>query len=174
MNETEVSFFEQLYTRYKRLMLSQAMHYCSSNIDEAEDVVHDTIVRLMDKYEVLSALDEKPLVTYIVYTVRSVAINRQKHINVENNYMKAYNEEALWSAEDQMFISLLPEDFFSGWAKLPVQDRDLLTFRYFLDLSVGELAQIYDCSAVRIRVRLYRARERAKRLLLGKERDKND
>ena len=173
MNDKEQLFFEQLYKKHKRLMYSQALLYSNGIMEDAEDVVHDTMVKLIEKYDVLVRLNDKALASYVVYSVRNTAINRRTHLSVENKYNEIYNsEETTLSAEEQLLLNLLPEDHFSGWSQLPSRDRDLLVFRYFLDLSVEELAELYGCSASNIRVRLYRARKKAKKIIFHKE--KND
>ena len=172
MDEKEAAFFEQLYSKYKKLMFSQALLYSASCREDAEDIVHDTLVKLMSKYKILSGLNEKALASYIVYSIRNTAINRRKHLAIENKYYKTYNpDETYVSAESQLLSELPPEDLFPGWAKLSQKDRDLLAFRYFLELSVEELAALYGCSAISIRVRLYRARKKARELIFQRGRN---
>ena len=131
MEEKEKHFFEQIYEQYKKLMLSQAMMYTEFNREEAEDIVHDTFVKLIGKYGVLSELNEKARAAYIIYSVRNAAINRYKHLAVEEKYKGTYKPaDVSVSAENQWMAALPPEDLISGWAKLSPKDRDLLIFRY--------------------------------------------
>ena len=167
----EKRFFEELYQKYKKLMFSQAYHYISNKSD-AEDIVQEALEKLLKKYNVLNTLNDKALAAYVIFTVRSIAIN----------HMKRENKQRLWgdydditvpspSAEDTVLASLQPEDIFHVWKQLSQGEQTLLVQKYYLDFTMEELAKLYSCSVASIRVRLYRAREKMKKLVAenGKE-----
>lgn len=165
MDETRRRFFEQLYQTYSRLMLAQAVRY-TRRIDDAEDVVQEALEKLLDKYAVLTTLGEKALAAYVVYTVRSTAINRLKQ-NRKTIPLDSLDEAALPSpsAEDLCLAACRREELLSAWKQLDREDQLLLAQRYYLELSAEELARLYGCTPVNIRVRLFRARSRLKKRL---------
>lgn len=165
MNEIEKSFFEQLYHSYIKLMYAQASHYIR-NTDVAEDIVQESLVKLLQKYSVLSTLDEKALATYIVYTVRSTAINYLKHERLKQQWIH-YDDLPITTpdAEEIFFGSLHTEELYTAWKQISFDEQMILALKYFLGFTIEELAKTYNCSLVNMRVRLFRARKKLKKLL---------
>ena len=162
----EKAFYEKLYLRFSRLMYASARKY-TENREDAEDVVQSAMERLLGRYDTLSALSENALAAYIIYTVRSVAINRSKQPAEPG----AFSDDELpgeESAEEAVMDRLLVEQLAKSWRLLPEKDR-LLSQRYMLGCSTEELARYYGCSMVSIRVRLHRARKKARELLSENE-----
>ena len=77
----EYVFFTDLYQRYQRLMYSVAKRYAASE-NEAEDIMQDAVERLLKRIPKLMELPGCTLPTYLVYTVRSTAVNFKRHQNV--------------------------------------------------------------------------------------------
>ena len=165
MDETRRRFFEQLYQTYSRLMLAQAVRY-TKRTDDAEDVVQEALEKLLDKYAVLSTLGDRSLAAYVVYTVRSTAINRLKQSS-KTIPLDALEEAAppAPSAEELYLASCSREALLAAWKQLDREDQLLLAQRYYLELTAEELAGVYGCTPVNIRVRLFRARSRLKKQL---------
>ena len=68
------NFIMQLYLEYEKLLFSTAWKFTSSHHD-AEEIVQDSLERLIRKTSVLRQLERCTLVAYIVSTVRNTAIN---------------------------------------------------------------------------------------------------
>ena len=158
MEEEEKLFFEQLYRSYIKLMLAQAAR-CTDSREDAEDVVQASLEKLLGKYGVLTTLNEKALATYIVYTVRKRERRRAQWESPEEAAAPGP------SAEELVLSAIGQEELFAAWRQLPPEDRMLLAEKYFLELSVEELARLYGCSLGNVRVKLYRARRKLKKLL---------
>ena len=77
---TSQEFITQIYKKYDRLMLFTAKKYLM-DIQECEDAVQESLLKLMSRIELLRTLEEPVLTSYVVTTVRNTAINilrRQK------------------------------------------------------------------------------------------------
>lgn len=74
LNHSEREFISDLYDKYKKLMYATAQKYIS-DFSTAEDIVQDSLVKLMKKSENLQTLDGCILAGYVVSTVRNTAIN---------------------------------------------------------------------------------------------------
>lgn len=77
---TSQEFIIQIYEKYDRLMLFTAKKYLM-DIQECEDAVQESLLKLMSRIELLRTLEEPVLTSYVVTTVRNTAINilrRQK------------------------------------------------------------------------------------------------
>ena len=69
----EKEFFESIYNRYKLLMYQTARHYTSNQAD-LEDIMQDSVERLLRKTHKLMAIPSCALAAYIVYTVRKYSL----------------------------------------------------------------------------------------------------
>lgn len=68
---------EELYLCYESLMFKIAFQY-THNRGDAEDIVNDSVVRLLSKLHELREMPEKAHARYIELTVRSVAIDAHR------------------------------------------------------------------------------------------------
>ena len=77
----EKDFFERLYHQYKYLMYKTAKYYTSEPA-ELEDIMQDSVERLLRNTHKLMDIPSCTQAAYLVYTVRSVAINLKRHQSV--------------------------------------------------------------------------------------------
>lgn len=168
--EKQKTFYTKLYRDYKSLMFSQAFRYTKDRAT-AEDTVQDVMEKLLGKYDTLTRLNCYTLASYIVYTVRSVALNRLKREGLATKYADTFREYSVSPSAESVMLSALPfEELPEIWALLPIEDQLLLERKYFLELNTRELSALYHCSPACIRERLSRARARAK-VLMQKSRE---
>ena len=165
MGKEENRFFTDLYQKFKPLMFSQALRY-TDDAAAAEDIVHESLSKLLDKYDTLSALNCNALASYIVSTIRSVAINRYRKERREDAYANTQSEVTTPSAEDVALQGIFSEPLARAWPLLSEDDRYLLERKYVLGMNADELAKVYSCTPAYVRVKLLRARNRARALLL--------
>ena len=71
-NEDDRDFMSVLYERYRRLMLSEIYKLIHDSW-VAEDLMQDTIVKLIDKVELLKTMDSKRLSAYVVTSAKNQA-----------------------------------------------------------------------------------------------------
>lgn len=166
----EKDFFESLYHRYKYLMYKTARYY-TSNPTELEDIMQDSVERMLRNIHKLMAIPGCTLAAYVVYTVKSVAINLKRHQSVV-----AEHSTPLDVSEQDTFESprLSPAEMVERlehnkqlgalWSKLPEEDQELLYRKYVVEQSDEELAGIFHCKKGSIRMKLTRARRRAMNL----------
>ena len=173
-NAEDREFMLEIYERYKGLMFSIAKEYVSDR-SEAEDLVQDSLVKLIKKCSTLKGLSENAMTAYIAYTVKNTAINHLKKQKRRNSRMKlgeidesdyAYSAP---SPEELLLLAERADEFNSHFALLSENDRLLLVSKYILNLNDDELAQTFDCKPDSIRMKLTRARRRAIRLLMEGE-----
>lgn len=170
--DQERAFFEQLYLKYHRLMYKTASTYVTDQPD-IEDVLQDAIERLLVRTPKLMRIPCCALPTYLVYTVRSTAINFKRHQSViakhtvfiisgeENTRRQNYEDTPQQILEAKEHLQKIRDI----WRNLPDSDQELLYRRYVLEQTDTELADIFHCKPGSIRVKLTRARRRASNLL---------
>ena len=172
ISKDDENYFTGVYLRYEALMYATARKYMH-NVDTVEDIVQDSVEKLIKKTDTLKTLNSCTLAAYIVYTVRNTAINHLRRADLENSYfISEYNDEL----EPRMLgRELNPESIYldtefsnETWEalrKLPEKYMILLKGKYLLGLNDRELAKIIGCSPSSVRMYLTRARRCAVELL---------
>lgn len=167
----------ELYQRYCRLMFSTAGKY-TDDIQEAEEIVQDSLVKLVEHADALAKLERCVLPAMVVIIVRNTAINHVKHLNVVQRHRADMPEEGEAACDgpslDEMMVR---QEQLSAlrrvWPQLSPDDQTLLTGRYILGLEDQELARLVGCKPGSVRMKLTRARRRALREM-KKEHDFDD
>lgn len=162
---------EEIYTKYKRLMYATAGKF-TKNVEDQKDIVQTGMERLIRIFSVPTARKRCISAGYIVFTIRSVAIDflrkqsrdEGKRISLDDDQLSEISstdralEKLLQSSEDA-------QQLWQLWPRLSAEDRILLEGKYILDYSDEELAFILECKPGSVRMKLTRARRRAAKLL---------
>lgn len=171
--QNEKVFFEKVYQQYKRLLFSTAIKYATSRT-EAEDILQDALEKLLKRIPKLMSLPSCALPTYLVFTVRSVAINYRRHQSYIEKHIEPITPE-----EEKIYINTkeLPQDilekkemqqkFAAIWNQVPSEDANLLYRKYILGQSDESLAAIFNCQKDSIRMKLTRAKRKVIILMKG-------
>lgn len=171
MDEDDKAFMLDLYQTYCPIV-RKTIYGILQSPPELDDLTNDTFVRLIEKISVLRALDCCKTAAYVVYTSRSVAINFIKHRDVQNKHI-LFGDEAD-AAEDLadpdgdfvQRIALQDEAKYlcDVISKLPERQRDLLYFKYVLELTDEKIAENLGITPQSVRQYLTRARRAARAL----------
>lgn len=170
-NEDSRQFFIDLYRDYRPLMYRMALVYVT-NPSSAEDLVHDALVKLIEKEDTITKFRRCTLTSYIVYTIRNLSTNylrrqsiEQQHrvdVDISSNEFLAVDNAPL--PEEVMLMNERRVEFIEIWDTLPDDTKILLEGKYILGLSNKELATEFDCSPDSIRMKLTRARRHVMKL----------
>lgn len=161
-----------IYIKHMQLMYSVAKKF-TSNIEDQKDIVQTALERLLKIFSVPGAKKRCISSGYIVFTVRSVAIDFLRKEGRESEHCVSIDDSQLTNIanpnnelEDLYRSSDGAERLRSVWPNLSAEDRIVLEGKYILDLTDEELAGIFNCNPNSIRMKLTRARRRAIKLLL--------
>lgn len=117
---------------------------------------------------------EFPLKTYLVYTVRSTAVNFKRHQNVIEKHTLPIDyddgntyEEPSESPQEILEREEQQRQFAAIWDQIPRADAELLYRKYILQESDEKLAEIYHCKKESIRMKLTRAKRKVISLMKG-------
>lgn len=128
--------------------------------DAAEDAVQDTFVRCMKRIETLKSLPEHARATYLLTATKHNALNKLRsegaHAGVSAEELELPDETA--RVEERAIDSLTVGEVKEAFQKLPESLRDVLRYKYLLELSDGEIAKTLGVSKNTVRVYLMRAR----------------
>lgn len=138
-----------------------------------EDLINDTFLKLIGKIAILRTLDCCRLAAYVVYTSRSIAINFVRHRTVQDKYVYFGLEGDLAegaadpreSVEDKVIYWNERDDLWRTILRLPEKDKDLLYFKYVMELNDVDIADVLNITPASVRQYLTRARRAAKKLI---------
>ena len=169
----EKRFMRDLYNEYKGLMLSTAKKYVVDH-QAAEDIVQDSLVKLMQKIDVLLPLQCCTLAAYIVSTVRNTAIDHLRARGVEANRISPLSLDDLYmepSSEERLDEAAIQKENLEKlkaiWPALSETDRFLLERKYLAGDTDLDIAQVLGCKPSSVRMKLTRARRCVINLLQG-------
>ena len=165
------TFMIELYENYKYIMFATAKKYVADT-ETMEDLVQDSLVKLIPKLGTLRRLEPNARISYVVYTVRNTAINHLRRKSVENRYFVDESDEsiphsisAFREVEDLVESSDRTKAFCRMLDMIPERDQLALRGRYYLQMTDDELAELLECKPGSVRVMLTRARRRLLELL---------
>ena len=152
--------------RYRAPLLYFITGYMG-NVTDAEDVVSETLVRLLTKKPLLKS--EQTLKTYLYKTAKHLAIDRLRKAKREKAFLEeslakrdiAYIDEAMAKTEEKLALA-------AALRLLPADYRQVLYFYYFEDLSILEICKILGKNKKQIYNLLARAKA-ALSTILNKE-----
>ncbi len=172
VNNNDHDFIVNVYKDYYGLVKSTVIKITGKH-SEVEDLVGDCFLKLIEKTATISTLNRRKLTTYIKFTAKSVAINYIKHRDVVSKHVDTASEAdvADFSASSQTDIDdrLIQENELELLTKailqLPEKKKNILYFKYLLDMSDEQISEIFSISTDSVRMYLSRARKDAKKLM---------
>lgn len=171
-DDNDKAFMLNLYKNYYALVRKVIYSILLDNKD-IEDLINDTFIKLIEKITLLCTFDCCRTAAYVVYTARNVTINFIKHRDVQRKHTffggdaDAGEEIADFdeSIEDAIIhretLQLLSEVVL----KLPEKQKNLLYFKYILNMTDAEIAEDLGIGSDSVRQYLTRARREAKKLM---------
>lgn len=175
---SDQAFIHKVYQDFKLLMYYTAGKYISKP-DQREDIVQESLLKLIAKIETLRRFNRATIASYIVVTVRNTAINFIKRQSGEREKFLSIDElredsvqTSIQPLEDTVIQREAIKQFYKIWPCLDQETRQVLEGKYFLGYDDKELAVLLGCQPNSVRMKLTRARRKAMELLKeGKEVD---
>ena len=176
--DTDMALVADIYERHKGIMYKTALE-CIGDDSDKSVVVHDAIVRLAEHADTLRRLNDSALAVYVAATVRSVALNRERRKALERRIIMdvdisevddidsgpTYEERFIEAEAHRDRLRYLRE----ALSELSDTDRELLVGKYMSGESDEALARRFGVSPESVRMKLTRARRRAKAIIERKE-----
>ena len=160
-------FLAAFYEQYRGYLYYTARKFTDSPQD-CEDIIQDTMLRLLRNEENLRQLRGNQAATYLYLTVRSVFADQKK---LAREREQAAEDRVLELAQQEQGSS--DDSLNAKWDaeilknQLPQRDWQMLELKYIAGYSDQEIAAEMGCSAGSVRTLLSRVRRRAKSLLTG-------
>ena len=166
-DESDREFMTRLYLDNERIMYSE-MRKMGADSWIMDDVLQDSLIRLIDKIDILRGLEQRKQVNYIITTVRNQLKNyyrKKQRITIyslddENSFIGK-----TVSAEDNIEVFVFQKEqvlrLRSIWPLLSESTQQLLERKYILGQSNEEIADVFQVKPESIRMKLSRARKEA-------------
>lgn len=168
LSAEDKSFFQEFYEKYKGFLFYIAKQYAPVPSD-CEDIVQDSVLRLIGNIGRLKELNSGTTAKYIALTVRSAYLDAEKRkskqeIPTENSVLEGLLEQ-------DPLPSGQPADALLFELKQSLSEKDWLVLegKYILGYSQEELGQLIGVAPNSIRMILHRARTKARDMLLSEK-----
>ena len=169
-DESDRTYMEWVFQTYHRLMY----HYIMEKLKDpfqADDVMQESVIRLIDKIDVLRRLSESKRRNYIITTAKNTTVSYLRREAVRkgipyDDWVKDCIGTA--SEEDPESLVLHQEEMDLlqyVWDDLDERSKYLLSGRYILEQSFEELAKELGVSTGSARMLLTRAKRSALALI---------
>ncbi|MBQ6235024.1 MAG: RNA polymerase sigma factor [Clostridia bacterium] len=146
--------FASNYHRMKRAALA-IVHEPNA----AEDAVQDAFVRCIKRFDTLKALPEHARAVYLLTAAKRNALNRLKQTGAQATPTDALDvPDETASVEERAIGNLTVAEVKAAFSKLPESLKDVLRYKYLLEMSDGEIAKTLGVSKSSVRVYVMRAR----------------
>ncbi|MBN4069528.1 RNA polymerase sigma factor [bacterium AH-315-G05] len=159
---------EEIYIQYHRELFVTA-YTILKDYHEAEDMVQNVILKLSNNLEKNIEIKCKKTRSYLVIIVRNLSINAYNR-KKENTYIPfdeiARNEMADDLNLDEHVLRLEEsEELAKHLADIHQPYADILTLRYYHQLSISEIANALEITDNNVSVRISRAKKALKSII---------
>jgi len=154
--------FRELYLRYHRRLarfLTRFLH----RYEDAEEVINDTLWIVWQRAGEFR--NASRVSTWIMGIAYRRALNMLRRATTHDQAMRleiAESESEVSDSAQQLEERQLLD---SGLAQLPLEQRLVLEFTYYLDHSCEEIAEIMDCPVNTVKTRMFNARRKLRVIL---------
>ncbi len=172
LSDADRDFVYKLYQENYGLAYNIISQVVGNN-NSSEDLVNVTFIKLIEQVPLLRTLNQYKLNYYIVLTSRRVAYNHLRARKRQNKYIAWVDDIEVAAGsmvcDDTLEERVVSQDEFARLKAtiqcLPEKLRDVLYFKYFLEMDDKEIAQELLISPNSVRQYLTRARRAARQLV---------
>ena len=154
--------FRDLYLRYHRRLarfLTRFLH----RYEDAEEVINDTLWIVWQRAGEFR--NASRVSTWIMGIAYRRALNMLRRATTHDRVMKLEIAEGEPTASDSAQQLEERQLLDAGLAQLPLEQRLVLEFTYYLDHSCEEIAEIVDCPVNTVKTRMFNARRKLRVML---------
>ncbi len=166
-SEDDQAFLIDLYNEYCQLMCDKAESIVH-NKQDAEDIVQDMLAYMIANLQKFRKINCCTLPFYLVMCIKRRCINHLKQREVQKKHIVGSMDHTSFSFEysdpakpvdEQVLLQLRFEQVQEAFTFLPEKIKDVLRYKYLLELSDREIAEILGIKKNSVREYLTRARK---------------
>jgi RNA polymerase sigma-70 factor (sigma-E family) len=152
-----------LYAAHARGVRRMA-YLITGDTNVAEDLLQETFVRVGARF--LTLRDPETAAGYLYRTVMNLARDHGRRLIRDRELSRRVAPASSVPPNDVETA----EELWSALMKLPIRHRAVLFFRYYMDLSEAQTADVLGCSVSAVKSLNHRASESLRKQLQGDER----
>jgi len=150
--------FDYLYLRYANALKHYFFFALYNDSEKAKDFVQDTFMKILESPEIFDTNKKfKPWIYRVASNMCKNEYRRQEVISKHKEESLATATQYAELTEDELRLS-------ESIKKLPQEKRSLIVLRFKINLSVKEIAEIYECPEGTIKSRLFYATKELSKL----------
>ena len=134
--------------------------------EAAEDLVHDSLIKMREKKLVFPSMDDAKY--WLIRVVKNASLNYAKRKTRERKaYERALREDTrkAESGETELLKAESIEKTKAALDKLPENLRMVLILREYAELNYKEIGRVLGITEGNVKVRVFRAREQLAKLI---------
>jgi RNA polymerase sigma-70 factor (ECF subfamily) len=154
--------FRELYLHYHRRLarfLTRLIH----RHEDAEEIINDTMWIVWQR--AADFRDASQVSTWIMGIAYRRALNMIRRAATHERVMALERAEGETAASDTVQAMEARQLLDFALAKLPLEQRLVLEFTYYLDHSCEEVAEIMECPVNTVKTRMFNARRKLREIL---------
>lgn len=173
MTIEEKKYLEDWYKQYYQYMYNRAYSMLKDE-HMAKDVVNDAFIRVMNHVERVKSLSLTSRAYYFKCTVSNVAIDYQRKRKMEQTFAETYGDSYMRNISIGR-LSILPEMILESeetidtirkfMEHLEERDQMLVFYKYMLEYSNKEIAELMDIPLDQVTTYIGRAKKRLIKML---------
>lgn len=150
--------FDYLYLRYSTNLKNYFFFALNKDNEKAKDFVHDTFMKIIESPQKFDTNQKfKP---WIYKVASNMCKNEYRKLEIVSKYKLEVNN----SANNNTFLNDDEIKLSEIIKKLPQEKRSLIILRFKLNLSIKEIANIYECPEGTVKSRLFKATKELSKL----------
>ncbi len=167
-NTEERNKLEQLYIKYHKYMFFIAQDILK-NSHEAQDVVQTVIIKMvhyLDKIDEIECNKTKHLIVTLTKSTAIDILRRKSKIEYRSpDAFEDYMDTTAPNSEDIVIRLSETKELLEKLTEIKEEYADILTLKYYQDLSDKEIAEFLCISHENVRTRLSRAKVALKKIM---------
>jgi len=157
---TDNAAFKALYDETFAMLFRVARRITNSD-EAAEDVVHDSYIKVVERWGMFPTRDDAKY--WLIRVVKNNALNwikrKGREQKVYQRYLKEIDGVASESPEDQTIKAETSDDIRRYLDRLPEKSRTVLVLKEYGLLNYKEIGRVLGIAEGNVKVRVFRARE---------------
>ena len=159
--------FSMLYVLYYK-QLFRISYSITRDMHMAEDVVHETFIKAIEKAETIEERSKVGAWLSIITTRTAIDVVRRekkkKGIPMGHDMLDFLGKEMNQNIEDEVETGFLLEQIKNAILKMRFEYQDVLMLKLVKGLKEHEIAKVLDINPCTVKTRIYRARKQLKLL----------
>lgn len=164
ISEDNANKLEQLFRTYERPLF----YYLHNFLKEqaiAEDALQTVFIKVIKNIQKIGDVNSKETKNYVYKIAKNTAINFYNQLKKEKTVTKPYDEMVINIIDEKSVTETIAHqdmnEELEAWVeRLGERDKDIISLKYGLEWSDGQIAEHYEITEQAVRQRLSRARKR--------------